>query len=66
MAIGAMWDGKGYVQVEVCCEIFADATKGGTDNEGYGRLIHKADSGKWKTGQALPDIGHCPWCGKQI
>lgn len=64
MAKGLVWQERGYVQVDVCCDNFAEATNSGTDNEGYGRLISKPFD-KWKMGQDLPDIKYCPWCGKQ-
>ncbi len=45
-----------------CCQEFDRALEGGTDNEGYGKLIY-IDGDVTTTGCNLPPIKYCPWCG---
>ena len=49
----------------VCCKEFRDAMQEGTDNEGYGKLIF-IEEGRYATGDHLPAINFCPWCGTSL
>lgn len=48
-----------------CCTNFENARKTGTDNEGYGKLIHRIGE-KYFIGVDLESIVYCPWCGYEI
>ena len=47
------------------CQAFKAAQLGGTDNEGYGRLVRWFGDG-WQIGCDLPTINYCPWCGLEL
>lgn len=48
-----------------CCAAFKAAQESGTDNEGYGALLHDLD-GRWSMGCDLPSIDYCAWCGTAV
>lgn len=51
---------------ELCeCDAFRNATRSGTDSEGYGSLIFRTTDG-WEMGDGLPALAYCPWCGKRV
>lgn len=45
-----------------CCQEWEKAEIGGTDNEGYGRLI-SVRHGEFVIGCRLRSVSFCPWCG---
>ena len=49
----------------LCCTEFGDAMQPGTDNEGYEKLIWIKE-GLYVTGDGLPAISFCPWCGASL
>ena len=49
-----------------CCKEFKDATREGTDNEGYGSLIQTFKPGEWFVGCNLEPLKYCPWCGHAL
>ena len=49
----------------VCCAEFQDAMQPGTDNEGYEKLIWIKE-GRYSTGDGLPAMNFCPWCGTRL
>lgn len=55
--------------IQPCCDAWAKAHQGGTDNEGYGRLIRDwgyvdaYDVSMLTMGSYLPEVRFCPWCG---
>jgi hypothetical protein len=52
---------------QFCCDAFRDATKDGTDNEGYASAVGICDDRTaWHIGNDLNGLPHvlaCPWCG---
>lgn len=61
---------------EQCCPSWLRAQSGGTDNEGYGALLHDYANPRrfgrveeprkpstWFMGCDMPQVQFCPWCG---
>lgn len=49
---------------QTCCEQWAKAHESGTDNEGWGALIHARHYNDEPTaGLGLDSVRFCPWCG---
>lgn len=48
----------------LCCNDFWHAMSSGTDNEGYGALVHYY-GGDFQIGNGMPEVEFCPWCGKK-
>jgi len=46
-----------------CCEIWRKALTDGTDNEGWGALIHIRSRKKAYIGSIKQAAKFCPWCG---
>ncbi len=49
-----------------CCDDFALAQEHCSDNEGWGRLIHRSSHGEYNIGCDLKPIRFCPWCGTKL
>lgn len=50
-----------------CCRDFYEASRPGTDNEGYGAAIgYEADTGWWGVGSYEVAMKWCPFCGREI
>ncbi len=49
-----------------CCDSMEKAQEHGTDNEGYGSLLHFYERTGWSIGCDLPSPVHCPWCGEKL
>ncbi len=65
-----IWMGNGYESKPVCCVSMATAFSHGSDNEGYGSLLHSWGGNKTERligiGSDLPPLKYCPWCGFEV